>query len=770
MNWLSIFKIYNVKNLKKEKLLLFFTMISILITTTLSIVVPIISTNMDNYNKKSIREANGGDVFIKSFYESKPFNEEITKLKEEGFKITYKQGASAFFINDKSTKFYSNLILGEKNLKEDEIILSSAMAKNLSVNIGDKVNIKTDTGIKTYSVKEIEGISKGVTNDETIIGYGKIYQDISSGNLTYIEGNTDGEELKERLKSKEDGYIYSSVKDKEQELKNETSIQMATFGVLTTMGYILSSVVIITTTIMLIVRRKRDISVMKLISLKNNDVKNALRAELSIIILIPVILSILTSNIVAKLVLEMNFIPYSTSFSTELIIIARGVLLNLIFFEIFLNLPLLIINQVKGLWLLRESNEGNIIIKKRVIIGVIILIPVMLVIYSIYIGNKFNLATSLFIVILILLFFIFSAALIKIFSSFNYKSKLLLYSFKNIKKNFLAFILLIVSFSITLIFIMISISLNNTVKNSMNKSLANTLPYNYLASNREELNMDSILTKENGVEGYIKIFSSTGKVVNDDIRFKFIALNEVKKEDYGLEFKMVEGEKLFEGEDGCLITSQYQKQNNLRIGDVLHIYYIDKVIDINIKGVYDNSIIDSMSILLPYKGYSKNCEFYVKASGPTWIDQLGDNPVISIDTLGSAFSIYIGKFISIFKALSIMVVFASLIFNINLLNITFSEERKEETIIRALGLGKSFISKVYLLKGSILIVVSAALSYGFYFLVSRLLLTMMGVNSTYSYSDVFLLLLSSLTLTIATFMHQLITMRRYNSYELLREK
>lgn len=142
MNWLNIFKMYNVKKLKKEKLILLFTMLSILVTTTLSIVVPILSANMNDYNKKSIIEANGGDLFIKSFYESKSFNEEINRLKEEGYRITYKKTESAFFKSSKSSKFYANLILGEENLKENEIILGSALAKNLAVKTGDRINIK----------------------------------------------------------------------------------------------------------------------------------------------------------------------------------------------------------------------------------------------------------------------------------------------------------------------------------------------------------------------------------------------------------------------------------------------------------------------------------------------------------------------------------------------------------------------------------------------------------------------------------------------------
>ncbi|MGH4121656.1 MAG: FtsX-like permease family protein [Clostridium sp.] len=761
-----------MKNLKVEKLILLFTMISILLTTTLSITVPILSANMNEYNKKSIMEANGGDLFIKSFYESKDFNEEISILKKEGYKVTYKKTITAFFQNSKSSKsskFYAKLILGEQSLKKDEVILDSSMAKNLAAKTGDKISIKTDGGTKAYTVKEIEAMPKGVTNDETIIGYGKINESVSAGNLIYISGNTDGEALKQRIASKEDGYLYSSIKDKERRLKSETDVQLASFGILTTMGYILSSIVIITTSIMLIIRGQRDISIMKILSLKNKDIKNALRLELSIIVLLPIILSVLTTILVSNVLLKMNYIPQSISFIEGFGIFSKGIILNILFFEMFSNIPLLIIDDFKGLWLLRENEEKNGIVKKRVFIYIILLIPVMLFIYSVYIGSSVNLVTSLGIICIILIFLIISAVLMKILSSIHYRSQLLMYSFKNMKKNFLTFILLTVSFSITLVFIMITLTLNNNVKNSMNKSLTTALPYNYILLSKENLNLENILTKENGVEGYIKNYNSAGKVLNNNIKQKLIAFKEIKKEDYKLEFKMVEGEKLFKGKDGCLITSQYQKENKLKVGDILHIAYQNKTVDIKIKGVYDNSFIDSMCMLLPYRGYSNSSQFYIKAGGTKWMDKLGDSPLISVDILGSAISAYIGKFLNIFKALSLMVVFASLIFNINLLNITFIEERKEETVIRALGLGKGFISKVYIFKGSILIIVSCILSYGFYVSVSKLFLKLLGIKAVNSLWDMIVLLLCSLTLTAATFIYPFITMKKYNSYEFLRE-
>ncbi|MDP4176768.1 MAG: hypothetical protein Q8900_00315 [Bacillota bacterium] len=770
MNWFNLFKTYNLKNFKKEKLILLFTVLSIFITATLSLVVPILSENMSRYNEKSFTQANGGTLFVKADFKSEAFDEELDKLKGEGCTVTYKKINSAFFIKTSGGKFYGRLISGEPGLKQDEIILGASMAKNLGVKAGDRINIKDTDGTKTYTVKKIESIPEGLTNDETIIGYGKIGGELSYGDLVYIKGNIDGDVLKKRLKVREDGFSYSSVKDKKQELENSTKQQIASFGILTTMGYILSSAVIITTSIMLIIRRKRDISIMKLLSIKNKAIKNAMRMELSVIILAPVILAVIAAIFISKYILIVNYIPEGITLTEQFKILTEGMLMNIIFFEIFSNLPLLIINDFKGIWLLRENEEKSSIIKKRIFIYLAILIPIVLFIYSVFIGNSLNVATSLGIIFVIMLFVVVSSLLIKIFSSIHYTNKFFMYSFKNIKKNFLTFVLLIVSFSITLMFLMISMNLNKNVKDSMHKTLNNSLPYNYMAAKKDNLDIEEILNeRKSGVEGYNIYYISNAKVLNEGIESRAVMLNEVKSQDFSLGVKMVSGEKLFQGEEGCLITSKYQKQNNLKIGDMLHISYEDKVIDIKIKGVYDNSIINSMAILLPYKGYSSIQQFYIKASKGNWMDKLGDNPVVAIDTLGSALSAYVAKFTNIFRMLSVMVIFASLIFNINLLNITFIEERKEETIIRALGIGKGFISKVYLLKGIILGVVSCILAYGFYILVSKLLLTLMGVTAVYSISDILILIACSAALITVTFIYPFIKMKKYASYEFLRE-
>lgn len=741
MSWTKLFKLYNLKKITVGKFSTFLTMFIIFITSALSVAVPTISQNISNYNTKNLRITNGGDLSVQSMYPSKTFDNELSKIRKEGFSITYKDDISGTLKNTKNIQLYSHIIIGEKNLKDNEIILSSSTAKNLSLKVHDKVFVKTRVSSKWYTVKAIEGIPKGITNDEILTGYAKISGSVLNKSLVYITKNTDGEALKARLKRIEPGYTYSSIKDQARSIKTSNT-QTLSFGILTAICYILSSAVIITTSIVTIIKRKKDIAIMKLLSIKNKTLKIAFRLELSIIVIIPTVLGSVFSILVSYLILKFNYIPNSLSFNSNLLLILKGIILNVIIFGIFLNLPLSIISKIKGLWILKESLEGITLIKKRLFISSILLIPAVMILYSIYSEGTINLITSIAVLFILLIFLAFISLIVKILSKLPLRQKILMYSLNNINKNIFTFSLTAVSLSLTIVIILTAFSMNKSIENNISKSFSNTLPYNYFIVSQNS-NLNKILTKQNGVYGYIKEYNSNAKILNSNVKSKGVQVNEVKKNDYKISLKIVDGSNLFTGKDGCLITSKYQNKNKLKIGDTLHLLINNKIVDAKIKGIYDNSIINSTSIVLPYKGYGKSFSYYVKSDeGSTkWMKKLSNIPIIHIGDLASGFSDYINDILKNFKFLSILVIAASIIFNINLINITFLEERKEETIIRALGLGKDFISKVYFIKYALLTFISTIIAFFFYKLILKGTSAIIGANSYNSSHNLLLTLI-----------------------------
>ena len=78
MRWFSLFKVYNLKEMKKEKVLILLTVISILVASTISLLVPGTSIENEKYINKNIEKVNGGDLSIVVDDEiSNSFNNEL---------------------------------------------------------------------------------------------------------------------------------------------------------------------------------------------------------------------------------------------------------------------------------------------------------------------------------------------------------------------------------------------------------------------------------------------------------------------------------------------------------------------------------------------------------------------------------------------------------------------------------------------------------------------------------------------------------------------
>lgn len=773
MNWFNIFNLYNLKKLKKDKWLILFTMISILVTCTVSVMVPMIASNLKNNNEADIKKINGGILSVYSYSQgfSKSFTDELISLRDKEYKVTFKARASSYFQSKAGTKIYASVIYGEEGLKDSETIISAVLAKNLSLKEGDKVKIiSQQLGTKEYRIKAIEGNPIAVNNDEEIMGYAKISEKPDKASQAFIDGKGDGETLKKSLMEKEDAYQYCSLKDKKEEVKTQINTQIGTLGILTTMGYILSSITIVSTCIVLIIRRKKDIAIMKVLSIRNKDIKKAFRLEMISIIGVPIIVSLLLVFLLKPFLLSANYIRDSIGLKAELLIAFKGALLNGLFFVVFSSIPFILLNSIKGISLLRENEEDGKRVKIKIFGLVMLLIPIFMLLYSIYIGNTIILGSSLGVIVLILIFMALCSILIKIISSLPFKQNYIMYTFKNIKRNFLSFTIVALSLAITLSFILLAISLDKTIKNNLSKTLKEKLPYNYLLLKNKNEDVSNILIKKNGIDGYVRAYCSSGVIKNKDINSKEIGLYGIKQEDYKLSFKIVQGKTLdFKEKDQCLITSNYQKNNGLKIGDILNIETEGKEINLKVRGIYDNSFIDSPVIMIPYNGSGEGEVYFLNSKNTRWIKEIKNSPVVGLDSLGEGFSQIIEKFIKIFKMLSAMIIFSSLIFNINIVYITFSEDQKEQTIIRALGFNKSFLVKCYAINQMTLVLMSAGLAYGMYAVVSKLICLMINIKGVNSITEFLISILIGAAICFTTFLLPIFKVNKRVEYELLRE-
>ncbi|AVQ44726.1 ABC transporter permease [Clostridium botulinum] len=776
MKWFDVFKLYNLKKLKSEKVILTFTALSIFVTTLISLLVPQIMKNTKEIMDNSIRQLNGGTLRVQVQYPSKKFNDEIASLKKEGYKVTIQELTNGYYKNSNGKKTIGRLISGKFNIGKDEIILYKSIANNIKAKVGDKIEIEyPEIGSKSYVVKKIENMPYGVDNDSKILGYGKILSDknieIRNQGLVLINGGN-GEKLKERLKNIENGYVYSSLEDKNRSVQSDADKEIMAYTVITEMAYILSIITIITTTVMILLRRKKDFAILKMLSIKSKILKKSMVLELSLTIIIPVILAALCSFKLSTVILAFNKTNELISVSEKVVIIFKGVVFNCVLFFLFLNIALMMLKNIEPLSIVRQDETKLRKIRKKILITSVILVPILLFAYSLYLGRLAAFAGGCFILLFIGIFLLITLCILKLITLIPFKNNVFLYGFKSIQKNFMSFTMILLSITITIVFLLIGFTLDNTIKYSMNKTMKNSLPYDYILLQKSGRDLEKNLKNNDYVNKYSKFYNISGKVTNSNIKSKAIRIAEVKKEDYKAQYKILEGKDIFQGsKDQIIISDKYKKTNNLKLGDFINVESLAGNFKYKIKGIYDGGEFNSQTILKEYSGIGEeSISYIIKSNSDKWMDGIKDSYVVSVDSLSDSISSMLNKSLDIFKYLCFLCIFSSVLFNMNMVYMNYIENKKDETIIIALGIGKGFCMKYELFKLLLLIVTSTIMSFGIYVLVLKTALRLF-LNSDIYISFLYLLasMVISTVLSIITFNLPIRNLKKKVSFELLKE-
>lgn len=736
MKWVEIFKLYNLKQIKKEKILFLFATISILIATTISLIIPQVSLANERYIEKNIEIINGGDLSINLNGDvSKEFQEKISEFKNRGLEVKSSLIENCYY--KKSTNnIMGTIVIGDYELKEDEIILQSTLANSLNVEIGDFVELDTQgNGKYKYKVKEIEPLSSGVDRDAELLGYGKVQNNESlngiSGRIILHINGSDGELLKKELLDIDNSNFYITIKDKESEMYSGLSVQKATLGMLSTVGYIFSSLAIISTIIMLILKRKKDIAIFRIISLDIKDIKKALRAEMYLWLLAPITLSGFFSYYGANLILKYSGICLEGINKEGILLILNGMIFNGIVFLILINVALIILQGINAISIIREDEKDIKKQSKKIVIVSIFLVPVLLSAYSLYSGSIESLGSGLIVIFLIIAFLGIVSLSVKVFSLIKFRNTILIYSIKSIKNSFFSFILVLLSLTLTLWFILIGFNIEDSIKDNFTTSLEDILPYNYYAESSNHKDLENVLNNDKDVEGYIKSSSLSGKVRNENFNniYRSVELSEVNKEDYGVNYKIVMGEDLFQGENGLIISDKMRENNALDVGDILEIETSKGIIKEKIKGVYKSGGINSISIVKENVELGDEISYFIKSKNDNFIESLNNSTVASVGAMGERLAANISSFLKVFRTLSIVCIVGTVLFNINMAYMSSVRDEKDEEILISLGLGKIFVVKSQIVKIILLIFFASMLSLGLYGLIIKIFLKIM-INSS----------------------------------------
>lgn len=778
MKWIDIFKIYSLKKIKTDKLLFIFTAISILISTSISLIIPVMNVENQKYIEDNLIKINGGDLSIViRGNQPNEFYYKLNEIKEENFEIKDSTIQNCYYEKD-SNYIMGRIAIGDYSLKDDEIILQSTLAHSLNVKIGDYIELDTrGNGKFKYKVKAIETLASAVDRDAKLLGYGKVNKKSELENIkgtTFININgEDAKGLKEDLVKINPSNEYKTAEDVGLENRDETMMQKVVLSILSTLGYVFSALAIISTTLMIIMKRKKDIAILKLLSFKSIDIKKAFLVEFSIWILAPILISGLASYLSIKWILEYGGIIIENISAESFLLMLKGILFNGLIFLLLILIALKVIDGIKGMSIVREDERETKRQNKRILIFSIFIIPVLLILYSIYCGTIENIGGVLIIISLLLIFLIITSITIKVFSKLPFKSNLIFYSFKAIRNRFFSFVLILMSLTLTLWFILIGFNLEASIKNNYKSSLESILPYNYYIEGKDSIEIEKTLKSNNVVEGFIKSSSIDGKILNEKFndRLRVVTLNEINKEDYGVSYNILYGEDLFQGEDGVLVTDDLRDKSAINLGDILEIETEKGIIKERVKGVYKSGGINTLAILKENVSLGKDIGFLVEAKNTSFMEDLKNSTVVAVSDMGDRMAVYISSFLKVFRVLSIICFLGTILFNINMVFMNCSKDERDEEILIALGYNKDFIIKSQLVKMAITIMLASVLSLGVYGLIIKFFFAMMiKASGEISIGIIVINILLSIIITIVSFAPALRNIRRKKELNLLREE
>lgn len=763
MNHINLFNIYNKKLIKNKKILYFITSLSIFLAVIISLTVPQVAHQSRDYLDNKMIEINGGDLQIQLSrdYSNEKFFEEIEKIKNEGCQVTTAYRGRSYCIIG-SNRIVTSAIISDYDIDDDEVIIGEALSKSSKLKEGDTINLSIKGGsVKEYKIKEVEHLAKGVSNDNEILGYAKVKytSDMDVSNLSkniYISGK-DGQELCNRLKNIDSDNRYMPLEEKKRNVIDNEALEETSLGILSIATYIISILCIVSTISMIMFQRKKDIAILRMLSIKISDIKKSVMLEISIWFVPVIIISSILSYPLSILLLSYKGIKYTEGIAWAILFILKNLAFNILALFIISMISLQLISCMRPISILKNSSSDELRKKlKKVSLECIFVVPLIMVLYCIISNNMGSLIGLIGLTAFCIIFVIFTCIIFKIISSIvPLRFINLRYCFKSIKKNLFGFVVVLVSITITLWFILIGFYLEGSIKDNMTKSIKEALPYNYTVDTNNSEEFDSLLDATKSVKGYDKLYSINGNVTNMDKKtpYRNITIYEVNPDKYSAKFNICEGENLFEGDkEGAIISDEMHNNCKINVGDTLDVTTKNGNIKIMVKGIYKSCGINDIAVYKENKELGEEIEYLINAENTDFANGLSDLDIFNINDVGANLAASLMKFLKVFKILSVITIFSSLLFDINIMKMNSSLEEKDEAIIKSLGIGSKFIRKSNNIKAIIMMILTSALSVGmFNFIMSTVFKGMFHCSGSVGTIGIISMVIISLIICFAAF-------------------
>lgn len=247
-----------------------------------------------------------------------------------------------------------------------------------------------------------------------------------------------------------------------------------------------------------------------------------------------------------------------------------------------------------------------------------------------------------------------------------------------------------------------------------------------------------------------KFFEEIEKIKNEGCQ---VTTYEVNPDKYSAKFNICEGENLFEGDkEGAIISDEMHNNCKINVGDTLDVTTKNGNIKIMVKGIYKSCGINDIAVYKENKELGEEIEYLINAENTDFANGLSDLDIFNINDVGANLAASLMKFLKVFKILSVITIFSSLLFDINIMKMNSSLEEKDEAIIKSLGIGSKFIRKSNNIKAIIMMILTSALSVGmFNFIMSTVFKGMFHCSGSVGTIGIISMVIISLIICFAAF-------------------
>lgn len=709
----EIFKLYNLKNMKSNTILLLLLSVSIMITMTISLVIPQLEAAKQKEIDHAMSKCSDSSLMITQSYPSEKFYTKLFELQKKGLKIDQINYAPIYMnINNNKNMLY--LFSGYEYIKKDTAVISKNLADDFNIKVGDKIKLDSINLNEKVTVSAIENLPVDITDTAQITGYIKTNNIIPTYNSDmniYLLDCKDPIQMKDSLKKIEPGFSYKTYDERYRDLFQHLDIQIAALNLISIVGYLLAIAVCLTGLMMIVVKSKTDIVNMILMGIDRKTIIKAFKKEINITILIPLILSILFSIPITNLILKSERLVYKIG-EQELILLVLFSLFSLMVFMLYRNLSLSSIKSLDCIEVQKKNSIFNKKTKKKIKLGVVF-IPFIMIAYTMLLlsGTSVMLCLMMLVFIILLtitlyfLFFILAKLPIRKFN------RIALYVMNNIYSNKIFYIMSILNLTLLLLFSMIGFHLSAILQESADLNLKTKLPYNLMMKSDTLDHVVQVLKKSKDVTSFT--IMNYDDVVNTDerIRDKKIRLNEIKRNEYHAKFQVIDGKNLFEGDkNGVLIARDYANAYKYSIGDKIYVNSAGKEEVYKIKGIYESGGINSNWILKESENHFTKSIILVNSKNKSVLNELKDTFVADADSIGHYIQYQMEYFLNSFKLICLIFALGSLVFNINLMYLLKDLDKKDDSIIRAVGLGKDLLVFKEIIKVIFIAIISVIIS------------------------------------------------------------